>query len=246
MMTGKDEEWINVYVHGKYGFVADGKPIFPEFNDQVHVVHDLEPIPKYITIWIGIDFGRTPAATFGYEAADGQWIIFDELVTDDMGAVSFAKLLGTKIRREFKENDLEIWGDPKGNDMTQVDDDTPYDILRAAGIMAYPAGNNDPVLRREAVVKNLTRLTMSGKPGLVLGPKARITRKGMNGGYKYKRMAVAGQERYQDKPDKNMYSHACESLEYMMIGAGEDESLVGNNLSNQEPIDYSEQDQRVI
>ena len=29
MMTGKDQEWINVYVHGHYGFIADGKPVYP-------------------------------------------------------------------------------------------------------------------------------------------------------------------------------------------------------------------------
>ncbi|MEE8382705.1 MAG: phage terminase large subunit [Thermodesulfobacteriota bacterium] len=249
MVAGKDEEWINVYVHGKYGFVVDGKAIYPEFNDAIHVSRQEIILPeacKENTIWIGIDFGRTPAAAFGFQATDGQWIIFDEMVTDNMGARRFSEVLGQKIRQEFSKYHLEIWGDPKGADMTQVDDETPYLVLRGAGIEAWPANTNDPVIRREAVAINLMRLTMSGKPGFIIGPKARILRKSMNGGYKYKRMAIAGQERYQEKPDKNMYSHIAEAVQYLMIGAGEGDELIGATLTGQKPIDYSELDRAVI
>ena len=42
----------------------------------------------------------------------------------------------------------------------------------------------------------------------------------MNGGYKYRRVQIGGDERFHDKPDKNMYSHVAESLQYLMLGAG--------------------------
>ena len=67
---------------------------------------------------------------------------------------------------------------------------------------------------------------IDGKPGLLISPKCRITRKGMAGGYAYKRLQVSGDERFHDKPDKNKYSHPCEAAQYMMLGAGEGRSVI--------------------
>jgi len=40
-------------------------------------------------------------------------------------------------------------------------------------------------------------------------------------------MEVSG-ERYADKPDKNMFSHIHDALQYMMLGAGEGRALINN------------------
>jgi hypothetical protein len=48
----------------------------------------------------------------------------------------------------------------------------------------------------------------------------------MAGAYRYKRVQVIGHERYQDKPDKGIYSHVCEALQYDCLGAGEGNALV--------------------
>ena len=73
----------------------------PQDNVQVHpAVHfgfhshasfcasateELEPIPDR-PIYVGLDFGLTPAALFGQITENGQWRWLDELVTEDMGA----------------------------------------------------------------------------------------------------------------------------------------------------------------
>ena len=226
MAIGKDEDWINVYVHGKYGFVKDGKPIYPEYHDTLHTLPAPMPIIRNSTIYVGLDFGRTPAAVFGQERPGDQWYIFDELVTEGMGISRFAKLLAEKIGRDFPDMDIEIYGDPAGEDGQQSDERNLFDILELAGVPAMPAktqgrGDNDPIIRREAVANNLSRLTMGGVPGLVISPKCKVLRKGMTGGYKYRRLLIAGDERYQEKPDKSIYSHVCEALQYLMIGAGQ-------------------------
>ena len=46
---------------------------------------ELEPIPDR-PIYVGLDFGLTPAAVFGQITVNGQWRWLDELVTEDMGA----------------------------------------------------------------------------------------------------------------------------------------------------------------
>jgi len=138
MMQGKDQEWINVYVHGQYGFIADGKPVFPEYNDDIHHTDDELPLAGNGTIYVGIDFGLTPAATIGQITASGQMQIIDELVTEDMGAVNFGKLLHEKLSREYCGCQLEIYADPAGEQRAQTDEIRPFQILWNQGIEAWP------------------------------------------------------------------------------------------------------------
>src|SRR3546814_1590393 len=51
--------WIKVYVDGDYGFVQDGKPVFPEYRDHVHCRP--MPLDPRLPVHVGIDFGLTPA-----------------------------------------------------------------------------------------------------------------------------------------------------------------------------------------
>lgn len=244
MQAGKDVEWINVYVHGKYGFISDGRPIYPEYNDHIHAVSYEIQIEKSADHYIGLDFGRTPSAVF-FQEVNGQYQAYDELVTEGMGATTFADLLHKKISGEYGDINFEIYGDPAGDHMTEVDDNTPFLVLNAKGINAFPAYTNDYTIRRDAVASCLTRLTMTGQPALILGPKCQQLRKGMAGGYKFKRLQVAGEERFHDKPDKNRYSHVCEALQYGILGTGEGARVVGSD-SWDTSIDYSKLNKAVI
>ena len=245
MQAGKDKEWINVYVNGKYGFVQDGKPVYPEYKDDAHYMDDEYTPLANKTIFIGIDFGLTPAAVFGQQTASGRWIIFDELVTEDMGAKTFGRLLNTHINKIYPNHTFEIYADPAGDQRAQTDETTPFQILQSEGVTAWPTYTNDPILRREAVAGTLTRMDFSGNTGFVIGPKAIMTRKAMAGGYKYKRMAVSGQERYMDKPDKGRYSHVADALQYLMIGAGEGGKVIETE-GYDDKIDYSKSDAAVV
>ncbi|KKM24250.1 hypothetical protein LCGC14_1606920, partial [marine sediment metagenome] len=55
MCIGKDAEWIKVYAEGKYGFVQDGKPVFSQYNDNIHCV-EFKADPT-LPIYIGLDAG---------------------------------------------------------------------------------------------------------------------------------------------------------------------------------------------
>ena len=238
MEEGKDKEWINVYVNGQYGFVQDGKPVFPEYKDDVHATDQPIEIPDNALIYIGIDFGLTPAATFGFKNAAGRWFIFDELVTEDMGAKNFGMLLNQKINSEYPGLNFEIYADPAGDQRAQTDEVTPFMILQAQGVNAFPTYTNDFIIRREAVAAPLSRMDFAGNTGFVIGPKAFMCRKALAGGYKYKRMSVSGQARFMDKPDKGRYSHVADSLQYLMVGAGEGASLITSKDWGK-TIDYS-------
>ncbi|MDD4950992.1 MAG: hypothetical protein PHV85_00455 [Desulfovibrionaceae bacterium] len=223
-LAGKSRDHIRVYYCGRYGFVQDGRPVYPEFHEEVHVAReDLKPVPGVI-IHVGIDFGLTPAALLAQRLPNGRWQWLDEIVTENTGAVRFAEMLKAKLAC-YPDFEFEIWGDPAGEQRSQVDERTPFQILAVAGVKARPAPTNDPTIRREAVAGACARL-IAGKPGLLVSPKCHFARKGMAGGYHYRRIQVSGSERYQDRPDKNLYSHVCDAGQYLMVGAGEGRRVI--------------------
>jgi hypothetical protein len=223
-VAGKDPDWVKVYVHGEYGFVRDGKPVYPEFKDSLHV-REFDLI-KGLPIYVGIDFGLTPAATFAQKSAMGQWRVFSELATEDMGAVRFAEMLmGVMSDRYAGYSFAKVTGDPAGDTRAQTDEVTPFQILRSRGIPANPAATNDFNKRRESVAVACSRL-IDGEPGLIVHPQCQLLRKAMAGGYAYKRVQVSGEEKFRDVPDKNHYSHVAESLQYLLVGGGEANALI--------------------
>lgn len=218
-MAGKTGEWIKVYIHGEYGFVQDGKPVYPEYRDVIHC-KPFELVPG-IGISIGIDFGLTPAATIGQRTYTGIHRVRAELVTEDMGAKRFGEILASYIKSRFEGLPIaSITGDPAGDKRADSDESTAFSILATAGIKAKPASTNDPTVRREAVAQALSRI-IDGEPGWLVHPDCARLRRGMAGAYRYKRVQVLGDDRYHDVPDKNMASHVCEAEQYRMLGAGE-------------------------
>jgi hypothetical protein len=223
IVKGKTKGWIDVYVMNKLGTIEEGKPVYPSWNEQVHL--SKEPIePFSTTIFVGIDFGLTPAAVFGQKLADGRWVILHELVCFDMGIVRFTELLKTEMAKKFRGLELEIYGDPAGDFRVQTDERTPFQIMRQQGLRAKPAPSNDVALRVESVEAALTRM-VDGKAGFLVNNGCTNLKKGFNGGYYYRRIQVSG-DRYDDKPMKNRYSHVHDALQYLMLGAGEGRSLM--------------------
>jgi hypothetical protein len=243
MIAGKDQEWINVYVHGQYGFIADGKPVFPEYKDDIHAASD-DLLLIGGTVYIGIDFGLTPAAVIGQITASGQLQIIDELVTEDMGAMNFGRLLNEKIQRDYCGCELQVYADPAGEQRSQTDEITPFQILWNQGIEAWPTYTNDFTVRREACADYMQRLDFGGKPAFIISPKAKMLRKALAGGYKYKRMQVSGEARFQDKPDKGRYSHVADAMQYMVLGAVGGDRVIGGY--GKQKVDYSTTNRMVV
>lgn len=225
-VPNKTKDYIRVYYCGQYGFVQDGRPVHPEYNDSFHCSDIiLRPI-KNIPIVVGLDFGLTPAAAFSQHQPNGQWITFNEITTEKLGVKRFGQyLLSPQIMGEYNEWDFIIWGDPSGSDESQTDQNTCFNILNTLSIPAMPVFTNDATIRREALAGPLSRV-IDGKPGFLLSPNCKMIRKGLAGGYYYRRLQVPGDTRYQDKPFKNKYSHPIEALEYGMLGAGEGISII--------------------
>ena len=229
LIRGKTKSWIDVYVMNRLGTIQEGKPVYQGFVTETHVAKEEIPIADGVPLYIGIDFGLTPAAVFGQKVR-GRWLIQSEIVAIDMGIVRFAELLRQEISTRFGNQEVRIFGDPAGDFRAQTDESTPFQILRGAGLRATPAPSNSVDLRLEAVSSSLNKM-VDGKPAFLIDRRCRTLIKGFEGGYQYKRMQVSG-ERFDDKPEKNMYSHIHDALQYLMLGAGEGRQLI----SGQKPL----------
>ena len=234
LVQGKTKSWIDVYVMNRLGTIQDGKPVYAMFVTDTHVAKEEIPVAASLPLYVGIDFGLTPAAVLGQKVR-GRWLIQSEIVAIDMGIVRFAEVLREELATRFPDcPDVLIFGDPAGDFRAQTDESTPFHILRGAGLRAVPAPSNSVDLRLEAVSSQLNKMS-EGKPAFLLDRRCSTLIKGFEGGYSYRRMEVSG-ERYADKPDKNMYSHIHDALQYLLLGAGEGRNLISNQKPAQATV----------
>lgn len=232
LVQGKRKDWIQVNVANEFGTTRDGKPVHPDFSKDLHVSkRPLAPIPG-LPLVIGIDFGRTPASAI-FQKVNRQVRVLRELVTEDMGALKFGKILRTFLNEEFEGYKFQFWGDPAGEHMAQTDDNSPFDMLSVSGIEALPAWTNDFVVRQNAL-DNLLCTVEEGQPAIIFDPSCKILIRGLDSMYQFKRLRVSGREEYADKPQKNKWSHVCEALHYGLMGIGEADELVGFSGASEE------------
>lgn len=209
LISSMEPELAKVYIHGDYGFVIDGKPVYQEYKDSIHCA-EVNPVPKEV-IYRGWDFGLTPSCVFT-QFVNGKWIVFDEIISESMGADRFSDevLVYSNVNYpNFKFKDI---GDPAGSQRSQTDEKTCFQILYSKGIDIEP-GEQTLSARIESVKKALSTL-VDGKPCLQMSPKCKQLRKGFQGGYMFKRVRTS-EERYKDEPLKNNYSHIHDALQYV-------------------------------
>jgi hypothetical protein len=205
LAAGKKSEFIKVYIKGEYGFIIDGQPVYPEYDDEMHCKE--YEVTEGVVIRRGWDFGLTPAVTFSQMHPDGSWRVFDEFIGQNVAADRFSDDLVTYCNQHYPDFWFEDFGDPAGDSRSQVDERTCFQILRAKGINIAP-GEQEPGLRIESVKRALNRHN-----GFWLHPRCVQLRKGFKGGYFYRKLQNKSGT-ISEKPEKNDYSHPHDALQY--------------------------------
>lgn len=223
-IPGKDAQWIKVFVLGEYGSVHDGKPVYGEWNDTLHVkeIHAVQGVQ----LKIGLDFGLTPAAVITQTDPRGRLLVLDELCGEDIGIRGFLEdALIPYLMHNYptwwakRDEMIVLIGDPAGAQRGQTDERSCFEEVKAKGLKIQPAKSNAWLPRRGAVAWFLSKLT-GGQPMFLLDPICKVLRKGFNGGYKYRRVQVIGEERFTETPAKNSYSHIADALQYVAMETG--------------------------
>ena len=214
----RSEGFIKVYCAGKYGLVESGKRVYPEYNDDIHSVPKIDAI-QGLPIHLCWDFGLTPACIIFQLTARGQLRVLKEYVAEDMGIRTFAQsIVLPDLPVSFPYNKVgESEADPAGAASdTIMEELSCIGELNNLGIKTNPASTNDVAVRISSVRYFLNAMT-DGHPAFLLDrEQCPVLRKGFINGYHFKRLSISGDERYQDKPNKNRFSH-CFVAETLVI-----------------------------
>lgn len=229
-----DQQTAKVYVHGDYGYVQDGKPVYPEYKDALHC-SDVATVKPGLAIYRGWDFGLTPACVFSQLHPSGRWVTFDELTADSLGIDRFSDQVLAHCSINYPGHRFEDIADPSGDARKDTDERTCFAIMRGKGI-EVTGGEQTLAIRTESVKWALRQL-VDGQPMVQIHPRCKKLRKGYQGRYKYRRVQVSV-ERYVDEPEKDEYSHPHDANQYVAtrLFAGRVRAA-GVDLARPEPVD---------
>lgn len=223
LITGKTDDWINVYLRNQFGAGDLGQPVFrASFKRSFHVASsELKAVFQSINpLIVGMDNGLQAAAVVGQQDARGRINVLDEcFVPEDttMGVESFLdRLLVPKLRAtyaQFRNENIVFVLDPACFQRSQVDEKTIAQAVMQRGYKVLRASTNDPE-RRVAAVEELFGRQVDGKAGMLIDPRCTHLINALEWGYRYKKTA-SGQ--MSPSVEKNHYSHIGESLQYFAL-----------------------------
>ena len=218
LIGGKTEEWIDVYLRGKFGIGNAGQPVYKSsFKRSFHICADeIQPVrTKTYPLVIGMDNGLTAAAALLQQDMRGRICLLDECYVPPgvtMGVERFLDtLLIPLIRRKYFQCEPVFVLDPACFQRSQLNEETIAGAVMKRGYKVVQARTNDPEKRITGVEAMLTR-AVEGKAYFLVSPICRWAVEGFEYGYRYpaKRdgtVNTAG-------PMKNHHSHFHDALQY--------------------------------
>lgn len=227
--------WVRRMILNEFGYNREGLPVFPEFNDSIHVSRrDLEPAED-LRLLIGADAGLNPAAILRQRTPNGQWRALDELVPGPgVGAKRFAAGLNQLLKERYPgiwkpdyikgyADPSSAWGaDKKGGERAWIDI-----VTAETGIRFRPAPTNDIMPRLESVRQTFTRNLDGHIPGNLISPRCVLLRKAYSGGYHYRRDQLHPDMDPKFVPVKNQSSHPADADQYVIMSGGEYYDVLG-------------------
>lgn len=218
LAKGKKKAWVDQYVHGMYALSQVGKPVYEDtFDFERHVAEGLPILSGYPVI-VGVDGARNPAMTFQQMRPDGKIYTLKEAVGFSMGAQNFiAMKVKPLVRSFFSDCPLIFILDPACTRQNDTDDNSWYKEIKKQfkkedGHKVKFANTNDPITRINATDIVLSTWPM-GKPLNLIDKGCTYLIMGLRSKYRYVRVK-SGEGKYQDKPEKNDWSHIVESKQY--------------------------------
>jgi hypothetical protein len=231
LAKGKSEDWIDVYIHAKFGKTLAGQPVFRSFARSQHVSEDRLSYYKSTSnpLIVGMDVGLHPAFVIGQMSPSGRLLILYSAAENGMGALRFVReRLKPVLSQNFPGMPAVVILDPAANTRAQTDERTVLEVLRNEGFTVRTAQTNAIQPRISSVDSFLTRM-IDGKSGIIID---RTTCNGLitalAGKYRYKLKKSGDVE---DSPEKtHPWSDLADSLQYLCLHA--DTSGMFNHTRN--------------
>ena len=234
LMSGRDEDWQAVHVESQWGTSNAGQAVFRRsFNAPQHVKDMTVRVNPARPLMVAMDFGRTPAALIGQTDVFGRALIFEEVVTQDMGIYAMVtEILKPKLQTlPYATCKVFVVADPAGAQKSQLTEETAFDALRNCGLQAYKASTNDIDPRLRAV-ERLMRQYVQGEPALQINRTGCPTLiHALGNKYRYRKKRDGQLE---DMPEKlHPWSDVADCLQYFALGT--DMNLAGKVIARSTP-----------
>lgn len=214
--------WVKRMIDNKPGFSRAGKPVYEQYNEDLHCPKlPIELLPN-VQIELAFDGGLHPAAVAGQRAHDGQMRIVKEFYFGRCGPTRFAEKIAEWLDGPAK-------GIPLAK--THACDPTMFDgvdkesgelgivdiIQNVTGLTLVEAPTNEPSLRQDAVRQELVYLIDGKHPALVICVTCVGVHKGMASDYRFSKIQRETGEEHADRPLKNEASNLQDAVQYLML-----------------------------
>lgn len=195
------ENWQKMYLHGEFGFMAEGDPVYADFRSGVHISKEPLKIIKNEPIYRSIDFGYRFPAIGWYQYLESKHRVhkLGELVGHNIILDIFCDAALDYERKRFGHQHFKNVGDPAGHQKSDKSERTSIEILKAKGFgddfISGPAFVKDGLnlIRRMLLVRD------DGYPGYLIDSSCKTTEESYLGGYYLKDD--------QDIPDKDCHPY---------------------------------------
>lgn len=223
LVSGKTEDWIDVYLRNKFGAGDYGNPVYKSsFKKSFHVAaKNLDGIFGTLSpLVIGMDNGLTAAAVLTQRDSRGRVNVLDECYVPKgttMGVERFIDtMLTPKLRSRwahFKPENIRFILDPACFQRSQVNEKTIADAVRERGytVSAAPAQKID---QRIGSVEKLLSQQVDGMGLLLISPCCTYLVEGMDWGYRFRKNTA---ELSEPVPEKNHHANLQDALQYAAL-----------------------------
>ena len=234
-LHANDQDWVDVFIHGKFGKSLQGQPVFRCFDQSIHVAKTALQIQSG-TLVIGVDAGLNPTAVITQQTYDGRVLVLDALTGNDggMGALRFIReKLRPLINNKYPGRSTLIVIDPAAFQRAQTDERCVADIFKAEGFLVKPARTNSIAARIAAVESFMTR-NVDGKAAFLVDPTCTELIITLRTKYRYKYNTKGERD---DKPEKSHpYSDYADATQYACLQHDGGGLFGGNALSQRREI----------
>lgn len=217
LLAGKGENWIKAHIKSEFPDALDGKAVWGGVYDFERHVAKTVLRPNYDSpIIIGVDQGRSPAAVAVQRGPFNELNVLQETYGENMGMDRFVtEKLRPMVAQHFAGIPIVVCIDPAGCRKSEVNDDSPKDVLERHDFKVIAAPTNEIQRRIDAVEQVMTR-----HYGLLMSPACPRLISAVGADYKYRTKKNGELEDFPEK--KHPISDLADALQYAVLLAAGD------------------------
>lgn len=196
-------------IHGMFGKVHKGRPVFPQFIRGQHI-RALEVVPDS-PIWRGWDFGYNHPSCVWIQFVNGQARILAEKLGKKVYLDDFVRDECLPLQKEIfgEKMVFKDFCDPHGSDESDKGK-TSVEILNDFGI--FPVHRRTRIAEGIKAIKGLmdTKESVHNESNFLIHPRCKILIEGLRGGYHR-------EDNAEDPAKDGYYDHLMDALRYVLV-----------------------------